>query len=129
MNLMLEESMPIYAQIMRSIKQAIASGELKYGEKIKPVRELAIEFGVNPNTMQRALAELEREGVLFSERTTGRYVTKELGLVDSIRKEMAAEATSAYITNMTALGYTEEEIKSFFSETLSAVKNTNLKLG
>lgn len=129
MNLRLEENMPIYAQIMRSIKQAIASGELHQGEKIKPVRELAIEFGVNPNTMQRAMTELEREGVLFSERTAGRYVTKDMELISAIRRDMAYDATESYIAAMRALGYSEEEIKSFFSLTLGAVKNTNLMSG
>ena len=70
----LKENMPIYVQIMNRVREAIAAGELKPGDKIASVRDLAADFEVNPNTMQRALTELEREGLLLSERTQGRYV-------------------------------------------------------
>ena len=65
---------PIYLQIMEHFKVQIASGKLEVGDKIQPVRELALEAGVNPNTMQKALSELEREGYLESQRTSGRFV-------------------------------------------------------
>ena len=71
----LNENLPIYMQIMDRIRAAIVSGELRPGAKVATVRELAEDFGVNPNTMQRALSELEREGLLISERTSGRFVT------------------------------------------------------
>ena len=67
----LSENMPIYVQIMNSVKEAIAAGEISPSERIPSVRELAQDFEVNPNTMQRALNELEREGLLVSERTAG----------------------------------------------------------
>ena len=67
----LKENMPIYVQIMNRVREAIAAGELKPGDKIASVRDLAADFEVNPNTMQRALTELEREGLLLSERTQG----------------------------------------------------------
>lgn len=73
----LKENMPIYVQIMNRVREAIAAGELKPGDKIASVRDLAADFEVNPNTMQRALTELEREGLLLSERTQGRYVTSD----------------------------------------------------
>ena len=65
---------PIYQQIMNIMKQQIASGELTPGQKLSSVREMALEAGVNPNTMQKAMAELEREGLLYSQRTAGRFV-------------------------------------------------------
>ena len=68
---------PIYQQIMNIMKRQIASGELKAGQKLSSVRELALEAGVNPNTMQKALAELEREGLVYSQRTAGRFVAEQ----------------------------------------------------
>ena len=85
----LQENMPIYMQIMNNVREAIASGELAPGERVASVRELAGEFEVNPNTMQRALNELEREGLLVSERTSGRFVTKDAVLIGELKKRMA----------------------------------------
>lgn len=110
----LNENMPIYMQIMNSITQGIISGELKSGERVASVRDLAEEFGVNPNTMQRALAELEREGLLSSTRTTGRFVTEDLKLIDKIRVEMAEAVTKEFVEKMTAMGFSREEIEDFF---------------
>ena len=67
---------PIYLQIMEQMKEQIATGTWKPGEKLPSVRELAVQAGVNPNTMQKALAELEREGMLYSQRTAGRFVSE-----------------------------------------------------
>ena len=69
-----DTNVPIYLQLIEKIQRMIVTGEWRAGERIPAVRELALAFGVNPNTMQRALAELERDGLLFSERTTGRYI-------------------------------------------------------
>ena len=66
---------PIYLQIVDAIKMQIAQGILKPGDQVPAVRELAVTAGVNPNTMQKALSELEREGVLYSQRTAGRSRT------------------------------------------------------
>ena len=67
---------PIYQQLMEQLTEQIVSGQLGAGDKVPPVRELAAEAGVNPNTMQRALADLEREGLMYTNRTSGRYVTE-----------------------------------------------------
>ena len=69
------DEQPIYQQIISQIKERIVAGEWKAGSKLKSVRELALEAGVNPNTMQKALAELEREGLVYSQRTAGRFVS------------------------------------------------------
>ena len=71
---------PIYLQIIEKIKAKIISGEWRAGDRVPPVRELSLSFGVNPNTMQRSLSELEREGLLYSERTAGRFVTADENL-------------------------------------------------
>ena len=112
----LEDNMPIYMQIMNSIRDAIASGELAAGDKVPSVREFASEFEVNPNTMQRALMELEREGILVSERAIGRFVTDDRSRIDAMRREAGSRAADAFIRQMADLGFTEEEMLDFFRE-------------
>ena len=94
MDKQLQENMPIYMQIMQKVREAIASGELAPGARVASVRELAGVFAVNPNTMQRALNELEREGLLVSERTSGRFVTKDTAQIDAMRRQLAEEAAA-----------------------------------
>ncbi len=112
----LEDNMPIYMQIMNSIRDAIASGELAAGDKVPSVREFASEFEVNPNTMQRALMELEREGILVSERAIGRFVTDDRSRIDAMRREAGSRAADAFIRQMAGLGFSEEEMLDFFRE-------------
>ena len=112
----LEDNMPIYMQIMNRIRDAIASGELAAGDKVPSVREFASEFEVNPNTMQRALMELEREGILVSERAIGRFVTDDRSRIDAMRREAGSRATDTFIRQMTDLGFSEEEMLDFFRE-------------
>ena len=77
---------PIYLQIMQNIKHAIVSGNWPPGGRVPPVRDLAASYQVNPNTMQRALTELEREGLVYSERTAGRFVTGDTGRIAGLRR-------------------------------------------
>lgn len=114
----LKENMPIYVQIMNRVREAIAAGELKPGDKIASVRDLAADFEVNPNTMQRALTELEREGLLLSERTHGRYVTSDAKAIGELRKDIARQAADSFRREMAALGFNEEEMMDFFRERL-----------
>lgn len=116
MDKLLNENLPIYMQIMDKIRAAIVSGELAAGAKVASVRELAEEFGVNPNTMQRALAELEREGILISERTTGRFVTTDTEIINRVRKEAAERIVKEFLQKMKELGFTKEQIEEFFRE-------------
>ena len=112
----LEDNLPIYMQIMNSIRDAIASGELAAGDKVPSVREFASEFEVNPNTMQRASMELEREGILVSERAIGRFVTDDRSRIDAMRREAGSRAADAFIRQMADLGFSEEEMLDFFRE-------------
>ena len=100
---------PIYAQLVERIQLQIVAGQLQPGEKILSVRELAAEAAVNPNTMQKALAELERKGLLYSQRTSGRFVTEDRELIGKIKEEMAAEQISVFLGNMKQLGFDKEE--------------------
>ncbi|MHC1723409.1 MAG: GntR family transcriptional regulator [Aminipila sp.] len=111
------ESMPIYLQLMATIKHDIISGSLEPGAKIDSVRDLAVRFGVNPNTMQKALSELEREELLHAERTAGRFVTTNKLLIESIRYKEARSITEGFIKQMKSLGYSEEEIIEFLPYT------------
>ena len=97
--------MPIYLQIIAEIKRRIVAGEWSPGERVPPVRELAQSFGVNPNTMQRALSELERENLLRAERTSGRFVTRDSERIGAIRDQMAEEAICNFLVVMGNLGY------------------------
>lgn len=100
---------PIYAQIVEHMTLFVASGELKPGEKVASVRELAADAGVNPNTMQRALAELERLGLMITNRTTGRFVTDDTECIDRTRRGIAGEYSEHFLRGMRKLGYTREE--------------------
>ncbi|MGN0389582.1 MAG: GntR family transcriptional regulator [Wujia sp.] len=101
---------PIYLQIVETIKLQIAQGILKPGEQIPSVRDLAVTAGVNPNTMQKALAELEREGVLYSQRTAGRFVADSVMSIGNMREELSRKHVEQYVKNMRELGYGDAEM-------------------
>lgn len=105
----LSDDRPIYLQLMETITAAIASGTLAAGSRLPSVRELAAEAGVNPNTMQRALAELEREGLLYSQRTAGRFVTDQSEQITQKQKEIAMEQIRIFLSSMQDMGYTSEQ--------------------
>ena len=107
---------PIYSQIIEGFKLSIASGELKPGEKLRSVSELAAWAGVNPNTMQRALSELERDGLVYAQRTSGRFVTEEADAVGRVRRELASERLNEFTAFMNRLGYTGEDIIELIKE-------------
>lgn len=101
---------PIYRQLLDQLKLRIISGVIETGSKLDSVRDLAQEAGVNPNTMQRALAELEREELVFSQRTAGRFVTEDKELIKKIRNEYAQEKVKELTTALLQLGYTRQEL-------------------
>ena len=106
----LEGDRPIYQQLVDQIMMQIVSGQRKAGDKVPAVRELAAEAGVNPNTMQRALADLEREGLMYTNRTSGRYVTEDKEMIAKIREQIASDRISEFLAGMSQLGFTEKEI-------------------
>ena len=111
---------PIYLQIMDEIKLRIAQGRLKPGDKVPAVRDLALKAGVNPNTMQKALSELEREGVLYSQRTSGRFVSDQSEANANLKNNIASKHIEAYINGMRDLGLSNDliidAIKNYFIE-------------
>ncbi len=107
---------PIYLQLVEKLKMQIVSGELKEGERIPSVRELALVARVNPNTMQKALAELESQGLVYTERTNGKFVTKNQALINQTKKELAKEKVQKYLEDMKNIGITYEEARNYLQE-------------
>ncbi|MFV0363959.1 MAG: GntR family transcriptional regulator [Suipraeoptans sp.] len=106
----LDNERPIYLQLMEKIKQDIVSGVYKPGDKLASVRDLAIEAEVNPNTMQKSLSELEREGLVYSKRTSGRFITEDEEMLKEIKKNLATSFVEEFISKMHQLGFKETEI-------------------
>ena len=96
---------PIYQQLVEKLTEQIVSGQLAAGEKIPPVRELAAQAGVNPNTMQRALAQLEQTGLLYTRRTSGRFVTEDETVIQEARLNLARERAEEFLRARAQLGY------------------------
>lgn len=105
----LDADRPIYAQLVERIQMQIVSGYYQPGGKLPSVRELAAVAAVNPNTMQKAFAELERSGLIITQRTNGRMVTEDTELIGSIKKALAREHVDTYFSKMKELGYQKRE--------------------
>ena len=101
---------PIYQQLVEILTEQIVSGQLAAGDKVPAVRELAAQAGVNPNTMQRALADLECEGLMHTNRTTGRYVTEDKEMIEKIREQISSDRIAEFLAGMSQLGFSEQEV-------------------
>ena len=101
---------PIWSQLIVQIKVGIVTGAFPPGERLPSVRDLAAEAGVNPNTMQRALTELERDGLVYSQRTAGRFVTEDQSMIASAKRSLAESHIQTFLRAMAHLGYDREEI-------------------
>lgn len=118
-----KDDRPIYSQLVDLIKIGIVSSEWQPGSKLPSVRDLAEEAGVNPNTMQRALADLERDGLVYSKRTSGRYITEDNDMIDSVRKTIAEENINSFLDSMKKLGFTPEETLEVFKKAVEGGKS------
>lgn len=105
-----DSNRPIYLQLMEQLKINIITGVYPPGSKIPSVRDLAMETGVNPNTMQRALTELERENLLYSQRTNGRFVTEDEKMIKALQQDLAQQQVKEFISNMKTIGLKRQEI-------------------
>lgn len=119
----LDSSRPIYLQIIERVQMDIITGRYQPGDKLPSVRDLAQEAAVNPNTMQKALSELERSGLIYSQRTSGRFITEDKELIHQMKKELAAAEVSAFVAPMKQLGITPEEIRQLLAETIEEEEN------
>ncbi len=105
----LDDTRPIYLQLEDIIKSKIIAGIYKPGQKLPSVRELAAEAAVNPNTMQKALAKLERSGLVYTQRTSGRYITEDTAIMQNLKHQLAHDLIYQFLEAMAHLGYTREE--------------------
>lgn len=120
----LSNDRPIYSQIVEIIKLRIVSGYYPAGEKLPSVRELAAEAGVNPNTMQKAFAELESSGLLITMRTSGRVVTEDGELIREAKEAIARNEVDQFLEKMKNLGYELEEAREFVNRILKEENET-----
>ena len=109
---------PVFIQIMEKLKRDIVTGSYRPGDKLPSVRELAAEAAVNPNTMQRAFSELEREGLVYTKRTNGRFITEDLSMISQLKEQMALDAISQFLNSMQQLGFSGKETLALLKESL-----------
>ena len=109
---------PIYTQLIQQVKVGIVTGAFPPGERLPSVRDLATEAGVNPNTMQRALAELERDGLVYSQRTAGRFVTEDNTMINAAKRSLAERHVKTFLEAMLRLGFQRQEIISLITQEL-----------
>lgn len=113
---------PVFLQIMEKLKLDIVTGAYRPGDKLPSVRDLAGEAAVNPNTMQRAFSELEREGLVYTKRTNGRFITEDIAMISQLKEQMALDAISKFLDSMRQLGFSGEETLTLLKETLEEEK-------
>lgn len=116
-------SQPIYFQLVQRICRQVVRGHLTAGEKLPSVRDMALESGVNPNTIQRVYAELERMGVIEAKRGQGSFVTEDTNRLNALRDELMVEHITAFLGDMSEMGFTPQEIIAGLQEHLK--KNTS----
>ena len=119
----IDNNKPVYIQLVEQLKVKIISGEIELDSKLDSVRSLAADAMVNPNTMQKALAELEREGFVYSKRTSGRFVTDNKELIEKERKNLVKDNVKKTLDTLINLGYTNEEILNLVEEILREDNN------
>ena len=122
MDWMFRQDLPIYTQLTEQLTLAIISGEYPAGARLPSVRDLALEAGVNPNTMQRALTELEREGLVYAQRTAGRFVTEDYDAVERARLRIADEKAAEFLAAMEKLGFSRAQIPALLQQAKEETK-------
>lgn len=105
----LDSDRPIFQQIIERIQMEILSGKYAPGDKLPSVRDLAMEAAVNPNTMQKALSELERTGLVYTQRTSGRFITEDSRMIGQLKEEKAREIIRTFLAGMQQIGYDRQE--------------------
>ena len=116
MEYIFDNERPIYIQLVELIRIDIVSGKFSLGQKLPSVRELALKMKVNPNTMQKALVELENENLIFTERTNGKYVTEDKELIEKVKKELAIEKVNNYLNSMKNIGISYDLAVKYLQE-------------
>ncbi len=109
MNFVFDNNTPIYIQLVEQMKIHIISGKLLPGERMPSVRDMALKLKVNPNTLQKALSELEEIGLIYTERTNGKFVTDDIKLIENYRKEYANSVCQSFFIKMEKIGLNKSE--------------------
>ncbi|MDK6399528.1 MULTISPECIES: GntR family transcriptional regulator [Actinomycetaceae] len=120
----IDDSRPIWVQLVETFRINIVSGAWPPSSKIPSVRELALQAGVNPNTIQRALGELDRQGLTEAERAQGRFVTADQQVINATRAELALDATRDHITTVTQLGLSLDRAQELLAEQWTDIERT-----
>lgn len=115
----LSSERPIYLQLIEQIQNRIITGAYQPGDKLPSVRDMAAEAGVNPNTMQKSLMELERDGLVYTNRTSGRYITSDDILIKELKNQSVRGEIMEFLERMNKLGFKEDEIKTLINEALT----------
>jgi DNA-binding transcriptional regulator YhcF (GntR family) len=115
MDNLFESNTPIYLQLVRLFTVRIACGEWRPGDRLSSVRDLAVLYKVNPNTVQRALTDLEREGLVYAERTSGRFITSDEKVIRSARDALICREVDGFLLSMRELGLTTEDCEKLLS--------------
>ncbi len=118
----LDSDRPIFIQILERIRIDVISGKYQPGEKLPSVRELAAEAAVNPNTMQRAFAELERTGLVYAKRTSGRFITEDQEMIETVKSEIAKEKIRLFLDSMKELGYEKDQTLTLMRQSMEGEK-------
>lgn len=119
----LSSERPISSQLMERIQLDIITGRYQPGEKLPSVRDLAAEAAVNPNTMQKALSELERSGLVYSQRTSGRFITEDAALIQNLKRELAHMQIQEFLHKMKGVGFDFQEIIDLIKALMEEEKN------
>lgn len=112
----IDSDRPVYRQLIDQIKIGIIAGVFAPGEKLPSVRELAGQAGVNPNTMQRALAEMEGTGLVYAQRTSGRFITEDIGMIKEVKYGVALKEIEEFLEKMSQLGFTKKDVVQLIGE-------------
>ena len=115
----LDSDRPVYIQLIEQIQASIISGYFKPGDKLPSVRDLAAEATVNPNTMQKAMADLERTGLISTNRTSGRYITSDDALIKQLKEQTALELVQDFINQMKLHGFGPMETLAFVTDVVN----------
>ncbi|MEN6313582.1 MAG: GntR family transcriptional regulator [Clostridiaceae bacterium] len=118
----LKSDRPIYAQLIEHMELKICSGVYPPGSKLPSVRDLAQEASVNPNTIQRALAKLEEDGIVYTNRTSGRFITEDANMINQVKSKLAQEQVQEFLEKMKRLGFEKKDILSIISSMLEEMK-------
>ncbi|MDF2510982.1 MAG: GntR family transcriptional regulator [Herbinix sp.] len=124
----LDSGRPVYLQLIEQIQAGIISGYYKAGDKLPSVRELAAEATVNPNTMQKALVDLERTGLVFTNRTSGRFITSDESMIKKLKEQSALELVQEFIERMKQHGFEPKETLAYVTDIVNQKKSTDQKV-